>query len=268
MKSCRYLSLFFLVISLAFYQCREDEDDQCWDPTNPECCNYDPCYQKEAYSAEVEIFEGFLNYSWSDTVLRGNNLVFTSPIEDDKVEHTWYLGSEVFKGSQTPGRRFDDVSRPATLSITHVIEYEPDSICLPLDDGYDSVIQEFYLIDKMMELNTYGEFRGAFEGTSDSFDFQILPLDRDGNLSTFTSQYETVFVNLENNQDSLFTVSRDKNPNGEDIAYSPVNNHAVLGATGIYNFYGGLDVFGDNEFKLAYKWEFESDSIIITGKTK
>ena len=43
MLSSRYLSLFFLVISLAFYQCKEDEDDQCSDPTNPKCANYDPC---------------------------------------------------------------------------------------------------------------------------------------------------------------------------------------------------------------------------------
>jgi len=51
MKQLFYYSMIFLTVAVT--SCKEDEEDQCCDPTNPECVNYNPCWDVEEPTAEI-----------------------------------------------------------------------------------------------------------------------------------------------------------------------------------------------------------------------
>lgn len=257
--------LFFLVLS-SLTSCKK-----CNDPQNPDCDNYDPCYGKEQYSAKFLMKEGFsstdgrVDYFFSDSVLLGYMVWFESEIEDPNVEHRWYVGSEVFEGRVTPGRRFDDPSivRPTTIDITHVIEYEPNNSCNPNDDGYDSVTQTMYLIKYYSELQTFGKFYGAFEGSTDSFLVEIQALNQQGEAASIHDWYEHLFINFHNLGDSVYTFTQTGNrpfPKYGWVYMDVTNRNSRFH----YDTKGIFEVFENNRFLMEYTVPLKLDS---TGKT-
>ena len=42
---------YLLILALLWAGCKEDDEEECFDPTNPECSNYDPCYGNEPTAA-------------------------------------------------------------------------------------------------------------------------------------------------------------------------------------------------------------------------
>ena len=193
MLSSRYLSLFFLVISLAFYQCKEDEDDQCSDPTNPECANYDPCAANPEPRAAIITSEiGGLDQHVipENDLLFGRATFFESPHSGDTaVKHTWYLGTEVIEENSFV-RTFTNLHRPAEIPIRLKIEYPVDSTCYPNSLGYDSITVTRKFAKYYREFNTTGRFKVAVSGTTDSFTFDLTAAYVKMNVDTIFNDVE------------------------------------------------------------------------------
>ena len=225
--------------------------DDCLDPTNPDCDNYDPCYGKTQPSAKFIMEEAVINEKarivWiADSTFSGDDLRFSSELTDDKYKHTWYVGTEVFDGPETPSRAFDQVPRPQTISISHVIEYTPDLQCFPDDDGKDSVAQEFDLIALWNDLKIYGTFRGAFEGTTDSFDINFSVLDMNDQPAYYSNLERTRTINFHNEGDTLFS-----DATGNRLAYFGRTDYRAF-ASSPPDLTMVLDE--NNRFVLKYQW--------------
>jgi hypothetical protein len=218
MKRSILLSFSLLLIAAC---CKEEEE--CTDPTNPNCVNYDPCYGLEKPSAAFIMEEGG-RLEWQDgqlvprffasDVFIGGNVRFRSELTNlNEYKHTWYVGTETFtKVSETPGRNFTAVPRPNTITISHVIEYEPDLSCFPNDGGRDSVSQTFRLIGDLRELRTYGTFEGQLNDTGAVYQFQIVPIRLRPNeplqvWPPFGRATEVMTVNFFNKGDTLYSSS-------------------------------------------------------------
>ena len=201
-------SFLFLTLALVSTSCKK-EPPKCYDPANPDCENYDPCYGVEKLSAafvmeDVAITnDSGTQYIAEDSIFRGTDINFRSTYTGIEFKHTWYVGSQVLNGWQV-SRSFFKVARPTTITIRHVLEYPPDTACFPEDDGIDSVSQTFYLIEYWDELATFGTFRVANESSTDSFDFRIRKILSDGSRAPYGAWgTNTIFLNFNNNQDSI-----------------------------------------------------------------
>jgi len=209
MKNLFFYFLLFLFVAMT--GCKEDEEDQCCDPTNPECANYNPCWDVEEPSAEIilqgSIFgpEGF--ELTPDDSLFFNEVFFSSPYEGSEYTHTWYLGAEVIEEASF-SKEHSFVDRPAQLTVSHVLEYPIDSICFPNSTGRDSTSRVYYLINYFNEFGVYSKFRGAFENETDSFDFELKFIFNDNTpvYFGFPNDLEPFHaaINFDNQGDSTF----------------------------------------------------------------
>lgn len=181
---------FFLVIVLTLQNCKPREED-CDDPSNPKCSNYDPCFGKKETSAAFHMYEApsFDDFpEWwpkidSDTVV-GRYLRF-SALQNGAKEYQWWIGSEA-----TPrfGRDievdFTGVSVPKRIRL--IVKSNPDNNCFPNDDGIDTVDRMLYFIEDFC--NNYplqGKWEGAFDDKPDStFTFEYINCRLRGSLST------------------------------------------------------------------------------------
>jgi hypothetical protein len=185
--------------------------DDCLDPTNPNCENYDPCHGKTQPSAKFIMEESnpvLANQGiwYADSAFFGAMLRFRSEYDEDGYKHTWYVGAEVFNKATTPDRNFLNQSRPQDITVSHVLEYTPDLQCFPDDDGKDSVAQTFRLIASFnTDFQTYGTFRGVLDNEVDSFDIQILSIDADGQLANVNTWKKQWFINFHNRGDTITT---------------------------------------------------------------
>lgn len=211
-----YNFLLLLMLASLFLQCckNKEEEKYCYDPTNPKCVNYDPCYGVKPPTAEFTIHEGLLGIdNWvktpDDSVFLGRDIIFESPYKGSEFKHTWYLGAEVIHGS-TFTRDHSSVlvsQRPTFITVSHVIEYTIDEECFPNLTRKDSVARTYYLIKYFNEFATIGNFRGVFINEKDSFDFSFLFLDANNNPSVVFSEinflYSVNFHNLNPNDTTL-----------------------------------------------------------------
>lgn len=210
----KYFFYSMVLLFVAVTSCEKDDESTecpCDDPSNPECPNYDPCFGKEEpnagfFTEDRLIWPEFGEYLWiNDSVLRGGPVRFRSPFEGSDVSHVWYVGAETLTTPMVE-RNFSDVSRPAFITISHVITYPIDSLCYPEATGRDSVAYTFYLIDYMSELLTIDRtFRGVINNETDSFNFKIRCLEgHTGNPVQISSSNWTYFgINFHNSYDSL-----------------------------------------------------------------
>jgi hypothetical protein len=177
---------YYILLGLIPVMLQTCKHEHCFDPTDPDCENYDPCHAYQRPSAKFEMLMNLwytdkdgrsADTVFSDSIFAGNyghSIVFNAIDDEFGMQHTWYVGQEIFDGPQTPGRDFSTVTiRPARIPITHVIRYEPDSICDPQDDGYDSTVQFIQLVKEFNDLDVLSVFRGAFVGSTDSFDLRF-----------------------------------------------------------------------------------------------
>lgn len=248
MKLLNSLSPIFCLFMLLFVACCKDD---CYEPTNPDCENYDPCYDKSLPSAQFIIEQIEINEKsklvWiADSTFSGSDIRFRSELKDSKYTHTWYVGTEIFYGYETPSRSFQNVARPQKISVSHVIEYTPDLQCFPNDDGKDSVSQEFYLIAFWNELNIYGTFRGVFEGTTDSFDINFSVLDANDQPASYLNVERTRTINFHNEGDTLYS-----NTSGNWISYFGHTNYRAF-ASNPPDLTMNLQENGT--FVLKYRW--------------
>lgn len=238
------LALFAL---LSACSCKRD----CQDPTNPDCENYNPCFGKTQPSAKFIMEETNIVLAnegiWvADSAFLGYSLRFRSEYTDSKYKHTWYVGNEIFNSHTTPSRSFENLPRPQFISISHVLEYTPDLQCFPDDDGKDSVAQKFLLIaSPNTDFQTYGTYRGALNGSLDSFDVQVIAVDINGQPAGFNTYYDDVFINFHNNGDTIQS-------NSGKVAGYLYNHHGFIPERRS-QVAGQIEVFADGTFLWSYQ---------------
>lgn len=204
--------LAFSILMMANSGCKKKPPPDCYDPTNPDCVNYDPCYGVTQPTADFVMEASTRNhnndfvYIPDDSIFLGVFIRFRSEYRDTfKYKHKWYLGAETLTDYQVE-RNFDNVTRPELITISHVIRYQPDIICCPNDDGIDSVSKTFYLIKYFNELNIFGKYRGVLNNEVDSFDIEIYFLDDNMNpaeVLNFNVNAFQYFMNFHNNGDTV-----------------------------------------------------------------
>ncbi|NEN25253.1 hypothetical protein G3O08_17285 [Cryomorpha ignava] len=182
-----YLSFWNLIfvssIFIFLVSCKNDDENECCDPSNPECENYDPCYAVEEPTAKIQMREQYIRpgegFFWApyDSVFY-NDVQFSSPYTGPEYEHTWYLGSEII--TDPVFTRSHPIERPQFITVSHVITFPVDSACYENLTGRDSTSATYYIIEFWNEFLSYGRFRMVFENETDSFDLELTWIYEDG----------------------------------------------------------------------------------------
>lgn len=138
---------------------------ECDDPTDPDCDNYDPCYESEPVKASFTIKEvvppygGFVYEAYepydTDTI-RIRTVVFEAPEGMD--EYTWLIGSEVLHDRVVERGGFP---RGETIPITLIVRKTPQFMCFPDDDGIDTLVRYMYVMVNSCNSLIHGRFHGA-----------------------------------------------------------------------------------------------------------
>ncbi|PKR79721.1 hypothetical protein CW751_13430 [Brumimicrobium salinarum] len=161
----KFLLLPFLFL-LALFACKKEQ---------PEILNAeDPCDCASEVSADFEIREALNNgapsinmYTVTDDILAYKTAYFKAKEAD--AEYTWYIGADIETDRET-AKFFPGQWAGSVIPITLVVEKEPNTICFPNDDGYDSITKYMgvhsFCDSSIME----GTFRVAEENSIDSFD--------------------------------------------------------------------------------------------------
>ncbi len=263
MRNLVFLTLLILVAN----SCKKDEEETCCDPRNPECANYDPCIDSRLPTADFFVsnymhhmdLEGYPLFK-ADTVFVRDDIAFIGKEDSSDVTHKWYLGAEVIT-ERTFSRDFKDVVRPRYIEVSHVIEHTPNTDCFPDDDGKDSVYKKIFLPYEYAGLNVIGTYRGAYRGTTDTFEVKIDAIDSDGNPANVDNFYDFYMLNFENEGDSS---------SGRWLGvpgFRAGNNHLVIGYFSHSTPWAGIGkVLPGNRFKWQYRRSLQPDSIYFEGR--
>lgn len=104
-------------------------------------------------------------YTETDTAYTKKNVRFKAV--EKNADYTWYIGAEVIHDSVVY-RYFDETLNGQTIPITLVIHKNPNSICFPNDDGYDSITKYITFVDKGFDMSQTSYFSAPqpnYEGT-------------------------------------------------------------------------------------------------------
>lgn len=173
-----YFYLMLIFSTTIFSSCDGDDEDDCCDPTNPECANYDPCYGKEATSADFAILQPYAQVGpnagiyFEDSVTFGAAMRFVA--EDTTADtYRWILGLDtIYDEVEVSSSTFNlpEGSYPVSLMVTK----EADSLCFPMDDGIDEKTKFFTKINGC-DAAIWGEYKGVLESSSnDSLVVQLI----------------------------------------------------------------------------------------------
>jgi hypothetical protein len=107
----------------------------------------DPCSCAQEVSAEFVIEERATHipeeiWDKTDTTNWDSMVRFTATEQD--AQYTWYIGSQVFN-TKSVSRFFSEEWKENDISITLVVNKQPNLTCFPDDDGYDSITKTFHV---------------------------------------------------------------------------------------------------------------------------
>ena len=135
----------------------------------------DPCAGKKPVSADFEIYEAPVwlpnDSVWTlyDTdTLAAFDVIFKAK-EANARYYEWQIGSETITGTRTVQRNSFPRGQHEVRLIVHKI---PDTICVPGDDGKDTLVRQFYIMKGTLpdnDPNSLWEkllWRGSFYGAN------------------------------------------------------------------------------------------------------
>jgi hypothetical protein len=213
-KSIFILILVFICVVVG---CKKKcSDEPCYDRSNPQCENYDPCYGKQPVSADFIIGNysfgiKFKNYPFAyveDSIFSqvgiGNSLLMYFEAKQKGAHYTWYLGSEVITDSVFT-RSFQG-SPMGKYTVTLIVEKTPDLRCFPNDDGIDTMVKSFWIVPAY-DLPLIGKYKVLFEGQEDSSIIQVQPWHSRDNVNwpvqDSMNKYHIVLINFGNVNDTI-----------------------------------------------------------------
>jgi hypothetical protein len=217
--SFKYLFILLAGMALVLNSCKED-CPSCQDPTNPDCDNYDPCWNKQPVTGDFEISQQPVTFypdyigDWHPDLKFFRGLIGFRPVNfiegDTSVKYTWLLGSEVVHDYYLE-RDFSDTEQSGenNIRITLIVEKEPDLDCFPLDDGKDTITKYIQLVDNTCEFLTFGDFKVLFEGDKDSTTVSVRGWELDFNkqiVDSCNKDNSIQYINFDNEKEGMDTI--------------------------------------------------------------
>ena len=138
----------------------------------------DPCECASEVSADFDILERHTQLASSEVIVTDHVVGAGSKqvrfrAKEEEAEYTWYIGTDIETDRET-FKNFGSQWIGSTIPITLVVKKEPNTICFPEDDGYDSITKTFDIYDVCYEPYLLeGTFRMAPENSKDSIDIEI-----------------------------------------------------------------------------------------------
>jgi hypothetical protein len=170
------------IILLAQYSCKK---------VQPKMKELDCSCAKET-SAEFDIEEiggyglWYEKRSITDSTFKEMNVIFTA--KDTNASYKWYIGSEVLN-SRSVLRYFNSSLVGQTIPITLVVRKTPNKICLPFDDGYDSITKSFVVTNRDYE-SSFLEPNPTLEGV-----FRMKEANGNDSVDITLEMYQDGFTN-------------------------------------------------------------------------
>ena len=131
---------FFTLIFILALGCRKEKPQF-------DLSDKDPCGCASEVSAEFTIEERATHIPeeiWDETdTTNWDSMVRFTATEQD-AQYTWYIGSQVFN-TKSVSRFFSEEWKENDISITLVVNKQPNLTCFPDDDGYDSITKTFHV---------------------------------------------------------------------------------------------------------------------------
>jgi len=230
-KVLSFYRLFFtklflgVLLIIGSYSCSSDDENECCDPTNIECPNYDPCwnivpsadFKMRSTSISFQIAEN-LQAEWCDTIY-GSSVEFQANMLNG-ISYSWYVGNET---NPRTGSSFklgfsdyiedtiQNINPEQTdyylpLDITLIVRNNVSN-CISTEDTLLTMTRQLVFSRKSL---TDGTFVGRVEG--ENFDREIiLWMDgEDPNPDSMNLQYYSDAIGLSDNDTLrrywLFTV--------------------------------------------------------------
>ncbi|WP_107039048.1 hypothetical protein [Brumimicrobium mesophilum] len=168
MKTLIKILLLTSVFLLVLFACKKDQLEITK--------TADPCDCASEVSADFDILERHSQIANSvlietDHVFANKQVIFRSSLND--AEYKWYIGAHIETG-QEAFKHFTTQWIGSTIPITLVVKKEPNKICFPNDDGYDSITKTFNVYTHCRENYLLeGTFRMASKNSTDSIDIEL-----------------------------------------------------------------------------------------------
>jgi len=173
-KTLLLTTLILLTILMA---CHKDQPEINNTPT-------DPCSFAKEVSADFDILEIsgqtgsiFEKTTPTDTIFKNKSVRFIA--KDSTATYTWYIGNEVLTEREVV-RHFDQSLSGQDITIALVVKKAPNLICLPNDDGYDSITKIMHVSQFPIDNNPIldlggivGTYRMKSAHLPDSFDISF-----------------------------------------------------------------------------------------------
>lgn len=161
MKSKFFIPVWPLFLLCLFISaCQEP----CFDPENPECENYDPCFGLSGTSADFEMFE-CIKCNYPDSLMRktdtsrGGYVYFEA--KEDLDTYTWKVGSDSRTFTEKRFRLlFTDFKGPVPVQLIGTKQVNPS--CFPEDNGIDTINKTLFITGVLPDSLT--PITGVFEG--------------------------------------------------------------------------------------------------------
>lgn len=196
------LGVVLVALCLAFSACKK-----CYDETDPECENYDPCWDKPATSADFTMYETFVftlddgfKYE-TDTFCGDTQRILFKATQEGMSSYKWLMGSEI---EEREGDSLflhfsrDRVPPHGTIDIRLAVSNDVDKNCHPNDKGVDTIVHQITLLPDSASL-MIGKYEGYMEDTPDEvYQIAIEFLDSVGTSGIrFDGYYIRNFTNVE-----------------------------------------------------------------------
>jgi hypothetical protein len=169
----RYLPLLLLSLFcglLLWSGCKKDDDDDntCWDESNPECANFDPCWDKRtpvSAEFEVELFANILLPSSYPTIIAGDTvgvggLKFRA-LDESAQTFEWWVGTDDRSWTDSEFSlsfpcSVENTSIPVTLITTRL----RDTSCVSENMLRDTFTRNIYFQERK-DFNILGTYVGV-----------------------------------------------------------------------------------------------------------
>lgn len=120
-------------------------------------------------------------YTLTDSIYGEHCVRFTAL--EENAEYTWYIGSEILHSREVI-RLFPNDLIGQSLPMTLVVKKKPNSICLPSDEGYDSIVQKL-IVARSYE-NFYVDTNHLLEGK-----FRLKATEQQDSLEIVINLYQS-----------------------------------------------------------------------------
>lgn len=162
-----YSYLIVYTILWMLYSCKRDDA-----PENP-------CSRVIVPTAFVFMDQPISTYDFeptpeNDSLTIERKLQFRSQYSDTNTyKHVWYIGADTVY-DYSVSKDFSRQPTPKTYTVYHSVRWNPNKVCNPTDDGYDSSAFTFRITDRFYDLKVMGKYRVVIDSSPlDSSDIEF-----------------------------------------------------------------------------------------------